>query len=211
MPKTRSYQIDTLLFDFGGVLADEGFRNGLRAIGSKHGMDPDAFYELGSRLVFETGYVTGHADEAAYWAAVRDASGIRDSDEQLRHEILERFVLRPWMIEVVRAVRQRASRILILSDQTNWLDELDRIHHFSTEFDEVLNSYHTGVSKKDTDTFSNLVRRLRVEPGKTLFIDDNEGNVERARSVGMHAIPYSSRERFLRELKSYFPDIPLPE
>jgi putative hydrolase of the HAD superfamily len=36
--------IKAVLFDFGGVLAEEGFREGLKAIGVKNGLDPDDFF-----------------------------------------------------------------------------------------------------------------------------------------------------------------------
>jgi len=38
--------IDTVLFDFGGVLAEEGFANGLRTIARNHGLDDNEFLEL---------------------------------------------------------------------------------------------------------------------------------------------------------------------
>ncbi len=33
--------IKAVLFDFGGVLAEEGFREGLKSIGRKNGLDPE--------------------------------------------------------------------------------------------------------------------------------------------------------------------------
>ena len=36
--------IKTVIFDFGGVLAEEGFREGLLAIARENGLDPDAFF-----------------------------------------------------------------------------------------------------------------------------------------------------------------------
>jgi hypothetical protein len=55
--------IKAIVFDFGGVLAEEGFREGLKAIGQKNGLNPDDFYAMASELVYQTGYVTGVSDE----------------------------------------------------------------------------------------------------------------------------------------------------
>ena len=56
--------IKAIMFDFGGVLAEEGFREGLKAIAEKNGLDPDLFYETAKELIYESGYVTGRSDES---------------------------------------------------------------------------------------------------------------------------------------------------
>ena len=50
-----------VLFDYGGVLAREGFRGGLYAIARKNGLDPETFFLLASDAIYETGYITGRA------------------------------------------------------------------------------------------------------------------------------------------------------
>jgi putative hydrolase of the HAD superfamily len=50
-----------------------------------------------------------------------------------------------------------------------------------------------------------------VEAGRVLFIDDNEGHVERARSRGLHAILYTTRERFMKDFAVFFPHITRPD
>ena len=45
-------KIDTVLFDFGGVLAEEGYAKGLRAIAQRHGMNENDFFELARELIY---------------------------------------------------------------------------------------------------------------------------------------------------------------
>ena len=61
--------IKAVLFDFGGVLAEEGFREGLKVIGRKNGLDPEEFFAVTSDLIYTTAYVLGMANESAYWDA----------------------------------------------------------------------------------------------------------------------------------------------
>ncbi len=70
-------QIKTVLFDFGGVIAEEGFREGLFAIGRMQGLDPERFFRDVERIIVATGYLTGAGDEARFWDAVRKETGIR--------------------------------------------------------------------------------------------------------------------------------------
>ena len=96
---------EAVLFDFGGVLADEGFYQGLLAIGRGQGLDPELFFRTADRLIYETGYLVGQASEEAYWRALRKETGIRGSDSEFRAEILTRFVMRPAMLMHVDRLR----------------------------------------------------------------------------------------------------------
>lgn len=200
MAENQIETIKVVLFDFGGVLAEEGFREGLMAIARSHGLDPDAFFQTAAILAYDTGYVTGAADEATYWHALRQKTGIKGSDEALRSELLDRFVLRPWMIELVRDLRSRGWNVCILSDQTNWLDELNERYDFFKEFDDVFNSYHVGKGKHDSSLFTDIASQLQVQPGEMAFIDDNEGHIHRAQSHEIHTIHFRDREILLSDL-----------
>ena len=197
--------VDVLLLDFGGVLAEEGFREGLRAIGHLSGTDPDAMVRTGFDLIHATGYVVGRAEESAFWDAVRQKAGARGSNEVLRNEILTRFVIRPWMFDIVDRLREAGLCLGILSDQTQWLDELNERRHFFRHFHHVFNSFHTGLSKRDPEAFDSAVRRLGTAPDRVLFVDDHPGNVERAEERGLRTILYTDRENFLRLMIEHCP------
>lgn len=193
--------IRALLFDYGGVLAEEGFRAGLCAIANSHAIDPESFFLRARELVYSTGYVTGQSREGEYWKALRYETGVRGSDPELRAEILNRFVLRNDMIELVRGLRGMGKTLAILSDQTNWLDELDERDHFFRHFDFVFNSYHLHKSKRDPTVFDDVCRSLGVSPGEVLFTDDSQDNVRLAQSQGLIAIQFLGTDQFREELQ----------
>jgi putative hydrolase of the HAD superfamily len=203
--QTGTCSIDMVVFDFGGVLAEKGFAEGLRAIAGRHGLDEANFYNLANDLIHTTGYLTGRADERMYWQAIRDKTGIGDEDTALRNEILSRFILRPWMFDIIKKLRAYGIGIAILSDQTNWLDELNERDEFFKCFDIVFNSYHLGKSKADPSHFSDTILRLGCAPERLLFIDDNGAHCETARKTGMKAIRFIGRGTFLKEIARFCP------
>jgi len=174
-----------LLCDYGGVLAEEGFAEGLRAIASQRGLDPDTFFSQVEKIIYDCGYVTGANSETGFWAQVRQECGISGSDGELTGEIQRRFVLRPEMLTLVRGAKSQGVRAAILSDQTDWLEQLDRRDHFLAEFDPVINSYHLGHSKREVATFQIALARLGVAAGQVLFVDDNAGHIGRAAALGL--------------------------
>ena len=200
-----SQTIHAVLFDFGGVLAEEGFRKGLSYIASLNGLDPEEFFKTAQALIISSGYLTGRSTEADYWDRLRALTGISGNDCELRQIILERFILRDWMIDLVKSLKVSSVRVAILSDQTNWLDELDSRLDFFTLFDFVFNSFHLGKSKNDPTLFIDVLNIMGLSPHETLFIDDTIGHVLRARSNGLHAIHYKGKKPFRMEMKGFVP------
>lgn len=205
-PCTRSaMSIQAILIDFGGVIAEEGFREGLRAIGARWKLDPDTFFKTVDALIFETGYLTGEADEGMFWNAVRAKTGITENDIALRDEILKRFVIRPDMLAFVERARSASIQVALLSDQTNWLEEIDRSINLYWHFDRVFNSFRTRKSKLDATVFRDVCRELGMAPERTLFIDDNIGHINRARGEGLQVIHFTNSLEFEEKLKCFIP------
>lgn len=196
------HDVRAILFDFGGVLAEEGFRDGLFAIAKGQGLDPDEVHRIGLDAVYDSGYVLGRGSEADFWSLMRQRTGIRGDDRELSREILSRFALRPRMLDAVRELRESGFITAILSDQTGWLERLDARLGFFKEFERVFNSYRTGKGKRDPRSFDDAVQELGIEPGEALFIDDMAGNVERARSRGLQALLFEDEERCLALLEA---------
>ena len=195
------------LFDFGGVIADEGFRNGLYEIARANGLDEEDFAEKTRDIIHETGYITGTSSEEFFWETLRSKTGITGDDETLRNTILKGFTLREWMLDVIRLLRSQGIRLAILSDQTNWLDELERKTGIFHLFEQVFNSYHVGKTKMEKGLFLDVLEIMRLKPSDVLFVDDSEGHVNRAREVGLITIHYRGREDFLLRLSKLCPGL----
>jgi len=193
--------IKAIIFDFGGVLAEEGFREGLMTIGNENGLDSDSFFTISSDLVYQTGYITGRSNEHSYWNAVREKTGISGDDKDLREEVLKRFRLRPEMIRYVKRIRSSGLTVAILSDQTNWLDEINQRAPFYHHFDHIFNSFYLRKTKRDASLFSDICDMLGLKPDEVLFVDDNLDNIKRASSQGLRTICFKDVDEFEKEFQ----------
>lgn len=203
MKNQNSSQISYVALDFGGVIAEEGFREGLHSIAKRAGLPPYDFFELAARLIYDCGYVKGKIVEHDYWELLREQTGIQGTDEALRSEILGRFTLRSWMLDAVRNLRKSGLKVAMLSDQTQWLDELDAQDHFFGEFDVIFNSFHLGITKKDPAIFDLVASHFSAEASKFLFVDDNPGNVQMAVSCGFNAFVFTEKKEFFHNLSEF--------
>jgi putative hydrolase of the HAD superfamily len=197
----RDMIIRAILLDFGGVIAEEGFREGLYAIADRFGLDQKRFFQLANEAVYDSGYVTGTGSERDYWNEVRSHAGIIAPDEELRREIITRFIPRQWMLEITETMHKSGIITAILSDQSDWLDQLDANYNFFQYFDAVFNSFHLGKTKRDPTTFTDTLQALKVDGKQTLFVDDNIGHIDRAAAAGLQTHHFIDRDSFVKKLK----------
>jgi putative hydrolase of the HAD superfamily len=202
--KKPGQEIRAVLFDFGGVIATEGFREGLHAVARRQGLDPEELVRIGMDAIYDSGYITGRGSEAGFWGMMRQRAGLAGTDGELTSEILTSFAVRPRMLEAVRRLRRMGIVTVMLSDQTDWLERLDERDDFYREFDRVFNSYRLGKGKRDPAIFAEVVALLGIEAGEALFVDDMPANVERSISRGVRGLLFENEEEFLAELERLF-------
>ena len=92
------------------------------------------------------------------------------------------------ILDVVARLRRGGVYCALASNQ-----ERNRAQHMSVAlgygrtFDAEFYSCHLGCAKPSGAFFEAIIERSGVEPGRTLFIDDRQDNVEAARGAGLLA------------------------
>jgi putative hydrolase of the HAD superfamily len=193
--------IKAVLLDYGGVIAEEGFQNSLRAMAREQGLDEGTMMNVARSAVYDSGFVLGHGTENEFWKCMREGAGLKGSDTELTRRVLEGFVLRPWMIEHVQQLNAQGVITGILSDQTHWLDWLNERDHFFEYFDHIFNSFHIGKSKRDPGLFHDITEQLALSPNEILLVDDMKSNVTRAQAAGWKTIHYVDKASLLNNFE----------
>ena len=188
------HEIRAVYLDLGGVYYTEGFREGLYSIASNHGLDREDFYDTGREVVFATGYVRGEAPESEFWSELARKSGIEGNLFPDRETILAAFKPVGGMRELAARIREQVP-LGLLTDQCNWLYELDERDGLLSAFDTVVNSYEEGYSKQDMEIFRIACQRFGLLPEEIVFFDDSPANIDRANDFGMRAFLFEDAER----------------
>ena len=194
-------RIECVLFDFGGVIAEEGFRRALEAAARRRGLDPGRLLGQAMDAVYDSGFVLGRGSETDFWQSLGRHVDLGEDLDHFREQVLAGFRLRPAMLELADALRERGLTVAILSDQTHWLDHLEARDGFARHFDRVFNSYHLGKGKRDATLFDDTIAALGCRAGKTLFVDDSEAHVQRARGRGLQALHFRETGQCVREVR----------
>jgi putative hydrolase of the HAD superfamily len=106
------------------------------------------------------------------------------------------------MLGLMRELRERGYRMAILTNNVREWEELWRAKLPVDEiFELVVDSAFVGMRKPDPAIYRLTLKRLGVEAGESLFVDDNEVNVEAARELGMLAVHFRSNEQAIPEIR----------
>ncbi len=202
--------IKAVLFDFSGVLAEEGYISGLTALAEQYNIDPRQFIEQTITVFYQSGYANGLVSTAHFWQGLREVSGITLSDDELNEMILSRFVIRPEMLKEVDALRAAGLMTAIVSDHTDWLEMLDARDDIFSHFDYIFTSYREKANKKTGELFAKSIAALPCDVSEMLFFDDTTGNIERAALHGLRGCTFINHEQYRKDITIFIPNFILP-
>ena len=94
-------------------------------------------------------------------------------------------------VAVLEALRARGHRLVAL---TNWSAETFPVARerfaFLGWFEDIVVSGEVRLAKPDPRIFELALERNRLDPARTLFVDDSPVNVEAARGTGLQAVHF---------------------
>ncbi|MBE7171930.1 MAG: HAD family phosphatase [Williamsia sp.] len=197
--------IDTIVFDFGGVLIDWNPRHVFRQLFEDEDkmewflsnvctdewnvqQDKGRLLKEGTALLKASHPAEHHALIEAYYGRW---------EEMLKGEISE-------TVEILHELRKTYK----VYGLTNWSAETFPIAQqrfpFLQVFDGIVVSGEEKLIKPDPAIFHLLTERYGLKPEHSVFIDDNSKNVAAARTIGFEAIQFTTADELrsrLRELK----------
>lgn len=106
-------------------------------------------------------------------------------------------------VAVVDALRARGRRLYALTNFSTETFPLARARCPSLDaFEDIVVSGEVGLVKPDPRIYRLAIERCRLDPARTVFIDDVAANVAVAAALGFHALQFTTPERLREALRS---------
>lgn len=191
-----------VFFDLGGVIVRTEYQAPRQHLAERLGME----YEDLVRAVFDSESArratVGEISEDDHWKALarrfhRPATEI----DALRSEFFGGDILDHELIEFIRSLRPRYKTGAI-SNAWDGLRKYMVDHGFEDAFDNVTISAEVGAAKPQSRIFELALQAAGVEPGKAVFVDDFEENIEAARKMGMAVVHFRDPAKAVAELEA---------
>lgn len=104
-------------------------------------------------------------------------------------------------VAVLAALRERGLRLYALTNfSTETFPVARERHAFLGWFEDIVVSGEHGLVKPDPRIYRLAIERCRLEPARTVFVDDSPANVAAGRAAGMHALHFTAPERLRADL-----------
>lgn len=192
----------TIVFDFGGVVANINRRPMLNFISESSGksyrqvkkdFQSDKLYEaLSSPKSFWEEYV-GHPLEETWLATL----------ENTKREIIQPI---SGMQSLIQKLKGKGFQVALLSNTNPKRARFIETMGGYDLFDPILLSCYLDCKKPQPKVYQSLLNHLAADPSDCLFIDDKRGNVEMAKSLGIDSILFESVEQLQAELEKRLAD-----
>lgn len=182
----------TLIFDLGGVLIDWNPRHLYRSVFDRESdmnfldnictNDWNELQDSGRSIAEATAVLCNHFPE-------------HTDHIKLYYDQWEKMLYGPIdeSVHILKSVKDQGYRILAL---TNWSAETFPIalkrFDFLHWFEDVLVSGEIKMKKPDPAIFNLLVKRYKLDPKESVFIDDNIKNVAVSKTVGLDGIHFTT-------------------
>ena len=99
------------------------------------------------------------------------------------------------------SLKKKGYKIGIISDQWHISKEALMLPEDIKQFDASIVSCDVGVRKPNKKIYSLALRKLKIKPNESVFIDNQIWNLKPARSLGMKTILFKNNHQTLKDLE----------
>lgn len=196
-------KIENIIFDLGGVILDVDY-NLTRAAFEKLGISNfDEMYSQANADELFQKLETGQIDEANFYEELKDCTGLNLSTEEIKrawNAMLLSF--REESLEFLEKIRSKYNVYLLSNTNLIHWNSFNETFHskkrtkkFEEYFDKAFYSFQMGLRKPDEEIFHKVIKKLQIDPQKTLFIDDSVQNIETAKKAGLQTLLLTADKR----------------
>lgn len=205
-----------VVFDYGMVLTDKPDAVAHDAMVRITGLPVAEFERLywADRQAYDDGSLTG----VTFWQKLLREAGLAlpaSAVDELNHWDARMWTTQnPRMVAWQTQLKQAGLLTAILSNMGDVvLANILRTYAWIENFDVRVWSYQLRIAKPDPAIYHHTLAQLQVDAAEALFIDDRLENIEAARSLGMHAVQFSTVEQLRTDLiaAGLRSALPLPE
>ncbi len=190
--------IDTVIFDFAGVITKTNFISSLiKECEDKFGMDADNFKK--AFLENEPAFTVGEMNLEEFWRAA--CKGYDVPFEDFRAVFSNAYEINPEMVELLKKLKTDYA-VVMLSDSFEGLAESVRANpNLAGLFERIFLSNEIRMAKLTPGCFEYVLKVLGKAPEECIFIDDKEKNLVPAADLGIGVIRFTGVENLKDELR----------
>lgn len=200
------HQINTVIFDLGGVIIGLNEIDSYRAFAELSGKSLEEVQEMAAKVDFFRQYEVGEIDDPTFRAEIREALQVNLSD--LAIDSAWNAMLKEVTRERLQKIEQMADRfqIFVMSNTNDihirqFLKIVEAVSPGKSFFDyfkQVYFSQEIGERKPNLGAWQVILDDHQIDPQKTLFIDDKQENLDGAAKLGIQGFLNTQTDNWIQ-------------
>ncbi|MCR5033424.1 MAG: HAD family phosphatase [Lachnospiraceae bacterium] len=194
--------IRNIIFDIGNVLTDFRWQDFIK----DRGYDPEVTERIGKATVQDDIW---HEFDRGVLSFEELLQRFADNDPEIGQQIRETFadvtdlvVKRDYAIPWIRSLKDRGYKVFVLSNfSEKAYHECADALSFLPETDGGILSFQDKVIKPYPEIYKLLLDRYGLIADECVFIDDTPRNLPPAENMGIHTIPFITKEQAFADLE----------
>ena len=188
-----SPNIRNIIFDLGGVILNLSVASSLKQLVAITGLPMEKVLEGYSHREEFFQYEKGEIGDMQFRAALQRIYSFQESDEvidQCWNAML--LDIPPERIELLKSLKSKYRTFLLSNTNaihvksfSASLSKAHGINSLDSLFEKVYYSHQLKMRKPDPEIYQHVLIQNGIKAKETLFLDDNEKNIEGARNVGI--------------------------
>ena len=194
-----------MVFDIGGVLEIPTDTNLDGRWEQRLGLGSGEFFERLRRSGLGRDANLGRVSEAEFAQALGRLYGLdQPTTGELLVDLWDWYVgeLNTEMADYFQRLRRRYRTAILSNAAAGGRREEDRRYAFAAMADVLVYSYEAGIEKPDRRIYEITCKRLSVDPGEVVFLDDVEVNVVAARQLGIRTVLFQSTAQAITDMEA---------
>jgi len=192
--------IKVIAFDFGGVIYTYNHDILMKDVARELKQQVRAVTNAWKVKIKD--YERGKISEDEFWTAFLRKLNI-NYDKKILHQItIRHFKPITGSLKILADLKDKVV-IGLISNQTSWIEDLERKYKFKKLFDMLVISKDVSLRKPSKSIFKLFIKKTKVKPNEIIFIDDSFNYKDATESVGINFIHFQNSKKLKNELKSY--------
>ncbi|MBU0709014.1 HAD-IA family hydrolase [Patescibacteria group bacterium] len=191
--------INTIIFDFGGVLGTDADTIFIETL-ENNGFTAEKAKEIW-RLHWPS-LKLGSEDVDVLWRAVGEKT--KTSISIIINEYNDAIAVDESVLNLCKLLRDNGYKLGILANEAfEWMNIKRDKGRLSEVFDAVCSSADLGIPKPDPRSYKLILDKIGSRPEETLFVDNLKRNTKAAETLGIECIVFRDIDQLRKELKGH--------
>jgi len=202
-------KIESVIFDWGGVLIDDPRPGLLRYCANAFGVSQEHYTPVHDSFLGDFG--KGLISEEEFWRGISQKLGKPAPQvPSLWYEAFRSIYMpRREVFSLASSLHGKGCKTALLSNTER--PAVEFFHEMNYDmFDALVFSCEQGVAKPERRIYEITLKKLGSEAPQCVFIDDRQDYIEGARQAGLHTILFESVDQVRRELAGLGVDKTMP-